>query len=159
MQVKTRWFWIVAVSYAALLCGCSGDPEIPEVPPSIVKARIVAAGDVNPDATGRPSPLVIHYYELKSLGTFEESDFDRLFKDPEGQLGSDLLAYEKIHLVPGESKNLDRDASDGATHIAVIAAYRKLNQANWKDAMPIPKHKTNRVLIYADSLSISVWKK
>lgn len=150
---------LIVLLITGLLSGCSSDPEKPVPPPTIVKIRILAAGIVNPDDMDRTSPLVVHVYELSSLGTFEESDFDHLYDNPEEQLGSDLIALEKIHLAPGEAKILVRTPSADTTHIAVIGAYRRIHQATWKDSVSIPRHATTRVLVFADKLNISVWKK
>ena len=62
-------------------------------PPEDVKLKgnIVAAADSNPDINGRPSPVVIAVYQLKSPDGFLNGDFFSVY-DPKGAaLGEDLL--------------------------------------------------------------------
>ena len=147
------------IALTLLLSGCGSDAEKPELPPTIIEAKIVVTGQVNPDISGRPSPVVVRIYELKSTGNFEEADFYKLSEDFEGTLGSDLVVSEKFHLQPGESKTYTNPISEETKFIAVSAAYRNLNQAIWKDSIPIPAHETTKVMILLEKLTASIWKK
>ncbi|MCK5190305.1 MAG: type VI secretion system lipoprotein TssJ [Methylococcales bacterium] len=142
-----------------LLSGCSSDPEKPEVPPTIVDATITVSAQVNPDIYNRASPVVVRIFELKSIGAFNESDFYELFEDHDSALGSDLLGSEKFHLNPGDIHSLTHNASPETKFIAVIAAYRNINQAIWRDSVAITANKTTQIMVVANKLTISVWKK
>jgi type VI secretion system protein VasD len=153
---KINPFFIVLT---LLISGCATDSEKSELPPTFIEAKIVVTGQANPDITGRPSPIVVQIYELKSLGNFEEADFYKLFEDFEGTLGADLVASEKFHLQPGETKAYSNTLSEETNFIAVSAAYRNLNQAIWRDAIAIPAHKSTTVMILLEKLTASIWKK
>lgn len=142
-----------------ILLGCSSTPENPEAPPTIVDAKIAVSAKVNPDINSRPSPVVVRIFELKSLGKYTESDFYGLFENYESKLGSDLLNSEQFHLNPGDIHTLNHEVSPDTHYIAVIAAYRNMNRAVWRDAIAIPIEKTTRILVFVDKLDISVWKK
>ena len=43
--------------------------------------------------------------------------------------------------------------------IAVIAAFRDINRAMWRDSIIISPEEAAQLLIFVDELSISVWKK
>src|SRR5258707_999378 len=81
-----------------LTAGCA---KAPPAPPSItiaapadarVKAAMVlaAAADATPDAAGRPSPVVVRVYQLRTDAAFAGADFIPLFDD-ERRVGSKLI--------------------------------------------------------------------
>ncbi len=141
------------------LSGCGSDSDKPEPPPTVIDAKIVVSSEVNPDVSGRPSPIVMRVFELKSVGNFIDADFYKLFNDYQGALGGDLLATEKFHLQPGDVKPYSHPVDPEARFIAVIAAYRNLNQAVWRDSVAIPAHEKTRIMILLEKLTASIWKK
>lgn len=147
------------VVFALLLSGCSSTPEKPEVPPTLVDATFTISAQVNPDVNHRASPIVVRIFELKSIGAFNESDFYDLFENHSSALGGDLLGSEKIHLNPGDVHSIKHNASPETKFVAVIAAYRNLNQAIWRDSVAITANKTTQIMVVANKLTVSVWKK
>lgn len=153
--------WVVLFLFiSSTLSGCGKDEIVkPDPPPTVINTVIRTSDKVNPDVDNRPSPLVVRIYDLKALGTFESADFYTLFNDHESLLGADLVASEKFHLKPGESKKFVRTLPAEAKFFAVTAAYRDLNQAVWKDVLRIPRSKTTEVIILVDDLTVSIWRK
>lgn len=142
-----------------LLFGCNSAPEKPDTQAFSVDTKIAVSAEVNPDINNRPSPIVVRIFELKNLGNYTESDFYDLFENYESVLGGDLLASEQFHLKPGDTHTLENSLATETKYIAVIAAFRDINRAMWKDAIIIPVEKNTQILIYVDKLSVSVWKK
>src|SRR3546814_5877148 len=62
---------LAAVAALFLVAGCAAAPE----KPTIVVLSLTAAPDVNPDASGRPSPVVVRIYQLASPTAFAAADF------------------------------------------------------------------------------------
>ncbi|CAA9889687.1 Type VI secretion lipoprotein, VC_A0113 family [Candidatus Methylobacter favarea] len=152
----------ILILLSMLLWSCSSDPEKPEPPPeppTIVQAIIAVSDQVNPDVNDRPSPIVVYLYELKALGKFEDADFYKLYEDHESVLGSELVASEKFHLQPGDITLVDHPVSPETKYIAVSAAYRNLNEAIWKAAVPIPAKKTSELRIFVGKLSVGIRQK
>jgi type VI secretion system protein VasD len=149
------------------LFGCSSDPEkptpvpepTPKAPPITVQLHMVVSEQANPDVNERPSPIVIRIYELKSLGKFEEGDFDKLFENYESHLGPELIVSEQYHLKPGDVNIIKRTLADETKYIAVSAAFRDINQAIWKDKIQLTDEKITDLLVFIEKLNISVWKK
>ena len=149
------------------LFGCSSDPEkpapvaepSPKAPPRTVQLHLVVSDQVNPDLNGRPSPIVIRIYELKSPGKFEEGDFYKLFENYDSHLGPELIASEEFHFKPGDVNIIKRTLSDETRYIAVSAAFRDINQAVWKDTIQLTDEKITDLLVFIEKLNISVWKK
>ncbi len=134
------------------LYGCSASP-------TVINATLMASPEVNPDLSGRPSPVVVRVYELKSLGTFEAADFYNLFDNPEAILGAALVNSVQFHLNPGETKRYNNTTSPETNYFAVTAAYRKLDHAVWRDHIIIPAAKITDLIIHMEKLSISIVKK
>lgn len=118
----------------ALLTGCSSPP--PPSPKPVVTAvqlTLVAGVDVNPDVRGRASPLTVRVYALKNVTDFEGADFFSLFDKDQATLGAELVQREEVLLRPGESRTVDMTLPPDAKAIAVMAAYRDLDRARWRE--------------------------
>jgi type VI secretion system protein VasD len=93
---------------------------------------------VNPDAGGRPSPVVVRVYQLQSDTKFAEADFFALFDTEQQVLGEDLLSREEVTLAPGERKPLHLEVKDGVKFIGAVAAYRDIRNSRWRVLQPAP---------------------
>ena len=70
-------------------------PAAPTLPPITIAAppeaktkaamTLVATADTNPDGSGRPSPIVVRVYQLKTDGAFKGADFFALYDDEIGR--------------------------------------------------------------------------
>jgi type VI secretion system protein VasD len=127
--------WIAIVTMAAALASCASGP------PKASKARmtLIAQADVNPDANGRPSPIVVRVYQLQQDAKFANTDFFTLFDTEQQVLGADLLARDEVTLVPGERKQLQFDVKGEAKFLGVAAAYRDIRNSQWRAVQPAPK--------------------
>lgn len=139
---------------AATLASCGGPPK-PK--PTVLKATVNAQADVNPDARGRPSPVTVRVYGLKSRAVFDSADFFALYDKDRETLSADLVEKEEFQLKPGESRVIDKTLSPEVAHVAVFAAFRDLERAQWRMAVALPAGKvTNmRVLLTKSSISIN----
>ncbi len=143
------------LSITTVVGGCfSKDP--PQAPATIINAEILASEAINPDGEGRPSPIVVRLYELKNLGTFNALGFFPLYNEEETALGEDLVYREEFSLVPGGKKLFTRTPSADTQFLAVIAAFRNIDQATWKAAVPIPAERITNLIVQLDRLSVSI---
>ena len=118
---------------ALVLGGCAAKP--PVVTP--VAMTVAAGADVNPDVRGRASPLTVRVYALKSPGPFEGADFFSLFEKDTATLGAELVQREEMLLRPGESRKLEMTLPADAKAIGVMAAYRDLDRARWREVRAV----------------------
>jgi type VI secretion system protein VasD len=114
---------------SGLLAGCSGV--------SSIKANLHADKALNPDLNGRPSPLVVRLYELKSLSVFNNADFFNLFEQDVALLGDELQMRDELAFQPGETKTLERDLRVDTRYIGLIGAYRDIENARWRDTIEV----------------------
>jgi len=130
---------------AVFAASCSSPPPKPVVTP--VSINLVASADANPDARGRASPLTVRVYVLKAPGPFEGADFFSLYDKDQATLGAELVKREELLLKPGESKKLEFTLEPDAKNVAVLAAYRDLERARWRDLKPLEVGKPNNFTV------------
>jgi type VI secretion system protein VasD len=125
------------------LAGCLSNPP----KPSNVKLTLRATADVNPDANGRPSPVVVRIYQLKADAAFAGAEFFALYDDEQKALGPDLVKRDEFTLGPGESSPAPVQVSPDARFIGVIAAYRDYRNAQWRVVTKAPLRNNTTVSV------------
>ena len=135
--------------------GCASAPP----KPTTAEIRISVADNVNPDAGGRPSPLVLHLYELTSMAAFQGADLFSLLERDKETLGSELRAKEELILQPGKVVRIDRQLHADTRHVAVVAAFRGWETAVWRAAIPIRINQANPVAIEVSANQIEMHQK
>jgi type VI secretion system protein VasD len=141
---------------AAALASCATPKPPPPPPPTLLNAELVAGADVNPDRSGRPSPVMVKLYELKSIAAFQSADFFSLFERDKEALGAELVDREELAMVPGSRRQLSREAKPDTRYFAVVAAFRDLERAHWRAAVPIAPNQTTVVTVRLESRSVSI---
>jgi type VI secretion system protein VasD len=124
--------------------------------PPLVRGSIKVDGRANPDASGRPSPVVVRVYELKSLAAFNNADFFALFEKEGETLGADLLGREEFQMDPGESRPYQRQLQPDTRFIGVAAAFRDLERARWRQASPVPVKRTISISLGLEAKAVTV---
>ena len=150
---KVTWIFS-SLSIAILLSGCS----ILGFGPSATQIEVTleASPNLNPNAEGRPSPLVVRFYELNSSDVFETSDFFTLYDNEMATLGQFIQFRDEMNIKPGQSIAFKREAKPDTRFIGVIAAYRDLDNARWRGTLEIKPHKKTKIMIHLGSLSVSI---
>ena len=137
-----------------VLLACVTPPPPP--PPTRVQLMVEASPDANPDAAGRPSPVVVRVYELSSASNFDIGDFFQLFEQPEATLGADLRGTTDIVVAPGGQESLSRELSADTRYLGVLANFRDIDRARWRDGVIIPANQTTPVTVRVGRLDVSV---
>lgn len=138
---------------ALALAGCFGPKK---VEPPKVAGRIEAAPGVNPDPTGRPSPVMVMLYELKSPGRFNGADFFSLFERADATLAQDLQHKDQVLLAPGESRPINLQFQEGSRYLGVLAGYRSYETATWRAVVETPPDALTRVVIRVEPAAVSI---
>jgi type VI secretion system protein VasD len=145
---------LLALALAMLLSACAGKP--PPTPPTVLRGAIEATATVNPDARGRPSPIVVKVFEMKSLGPFEAADFFSLFDKEREALGADLLRKEELTLRPGERLALDRTLDPDTRFVGIVAGYRALERSRWRTHTAISAQRVNALVVTLEADGITL---
>lgn len=149
-------FFIVAALLAA-------QPDANAAKTVKVKVALTAAEDLNPDFQGRPSPVNLIVFQLKSADAFNTLDFFSLFDPEAAALGGDMLSRTQMLLQPGEVREWEADFEKETRFVGVIAAFRDIENAQWRSVVELPEKgligrffKKNKLRITVDSLAVSV---
>ena len=133
---------ILLVASASLLSACAAKPP----KPAPAHAELIVSGDVNPDASGRASPVVVRVYQLRNDGEFNGADFFSVYEKEKETLGASLVSREEYVLAPGESRKLELPLSAETRFIAVVAAFRDIRTARWRAISRPPEKKLTDLL-------------
>lgn len=144
---------IMAVALALAVLGCSAANMVVD-PDTDFLFRVSKA--VNPDSDGRPSPVVVRYYELASRSTFDVGEFDPLFETPETVLGPDLLVREELELQPGSELTITRRLNPNARYVGLVAAYRDIDVARWRALIEVNPSGYDERVIHVEQLALYV---
>ena len=140
---------------AVLVSGCAGKkPKTPQ--PAKLAMSAVASSDLNPDDSGRPSPLVIRIYALRQLAEFAKADFFALYDKDEQVLAADLVKRDEIIVQPGQTVTLNREFAPDVKYVAVLAAFRDVARAQWRASTEVPPGADGVLIIKAEAASVSV---
>ncbi len=108
-----------------------------------VALEIEADNTMNPTVGGRPSPVELRIYQLKSAAAFNDADFFSLYENAESVLGRDLVDEEKVVLKPLDTLQRKFEMPKDANTIGIFAAFRDYERARWKvDAVVRPRRST-----------------
>jgi type VI secretion system protein VasD len=151
---------ILLLCVTMLLVGCGlfkkKKPPPPPPEPTRVVLEFEAGGDINPDIAGRPSPLYIRIYQLKSYSAFGKADFFSIYENDDGVLGRELVDKQEILLQPNEKRTVFFETGDDTQAIGLLGIFRDYEHAQWKAATGIQPHKTSVIHISVSSAGITV---
>jgi type VI secretion system protein VasD len=133
---------ILLVAAALLLSACAAKPP----KPAPAHAELIVSGDVNPDASGRASPVVVRVYQLRNDGEFNGAEFFSVYEKEKETLGASLVSREEYVLAPGESRKLELPLNAETRFIAVVAAFRDIRTARWRAISRPPEKKLTDLL-------------
>lgn len=125
-----------------LLAACASTAKRVPIPYAI---SFTADAQVNPDINGRPSPIQITVYELKSASTFKARDYFALQSNPQAALGPELLNTDQIILQPGQTETIRHAGSVDAGAIGIVASYRDLENSQWRLTVPLPEAENTNI--------------
>ena len=126
---------ILSLSAIVVLSGCGMTGGSPE--PIAINLTISASKNLNPDIEKRASPIVIRIYQLTQIDTFNNSDFFALYEDDKSILAKDLTFRKELEIKPNQSNIKPFEIYPAGEYIAVLAAFRNIDKAQWKSFLKI----------------------
>jgi type VI secretion system protein VasD len=151
-------FRLVVLAVLGVLCTACGSkpPPPPPPPPTIVELTFSGANDVNPDPSGRASPIIVRYYQLAATGAFERADFFQIHDKEAALLGPDLIDRQELAVGPGVTQKVSFEAKPNTKFVGIIASYRDIDQAIWRADAPVPPNKTTKLKVQLDKLKLAL---
>ena len=161
--------WIGILS-GCLVAGCGllkKAPPIPATPPVTIAAppearakaslTLTVGPDVNPNAEGRPSPVVVRVYQLKKQDAFLGAQFEPLYDDDKKALGEELVTTDQFRLAPGDApRTIEVAFATDTQFLGVLAAFRAIGDpaTTWRAVVRVPRKAVN-VAISGTRVSVS----
>lgn len=115
---------------------------------------LTATERLNPDLHGRPSPVVVRLVELRERTAFERADFFSLYGAAGQALPDDLVYSKELELRPGAQATLTLLLEPGSQYVGVLAAYRDLPHARWRQVLVVPRQRRGRAELVLDQAGI-----
>lgn len=144
----------LALGLLTVLTGCA--TPVKETPPTLARFAFKASDGLNPNLNGAPSPIGVRIYELRATGQLQQSDFFTLFDADQATLGADLVRREEMTFAPGESKTIDRELDPQTRFVGIMAAYRKIDQIQWRAVVNVTPEVLNPITVYLNDEQMTV---
>ena len=130
-----------ALALVALLLGGCGKPAViePPPPPAVLAVAASASATVNPDAEGRPSPVMVRVYQLQDAAAFRKATLGELWGSEAAVLGPALLAQREFSLRPGDTARTTIELPPSVRHLGVAAAFRDFRGGTWRAIVDVPQ--------------------
>lgn len=128
----------------------------PPPKPTVAELLFVMDADVNPDPAGRPSPVLVRIYELRSTSAFNQADFFSLFDRDKEQLGPDLVTRNELPLMPGAKSQAITTLRSDTRYLGIVAAFRDIDHARWRATTPVPLNQTSQMQVTVRRNEVSI---
>ncbi|TVZ38908.1 type VI secretion system protein VasD [Alteromonadaceae bacterium 2753L.S.0a.02] len=103
-----------------------------------LKLVVTADSDINPDESGKPSPIFVRLYELKTTKLIEKNDFIAIYERDSEVLGSDLIAKQELkRLAPGDQREERFVLNPETQYVALYAEFFEYKTAKYKVVFPV----------------------
>jgi len=117
--------------------------------------QINVADDVNPDDSGRPSPVFVQVFELRNTGALKNSDYLEVYQDAGAALGADLLNATEIGpLFPGSQRTEKLRLSTSTTAVGFMGEFNKYKQMQTSQTVDLEPGEDRQVSIMIDGTGV-----
>jgi type VI secretion system protein VasD len=148
----------------AMLAACAHAPPPPPPPPQPldVEVRVIAAPDINPNRSGRPSPVFLRVFELRDPSKFLNAEFDDVTLRADTTLAATVIGREERMVEPASTVVLALKIDPGTRLLGVVAEYSDLANSRWRATSPAPAggllamFKDQSLVINLDRQAVSV---
>jgi type VI secretion system protein VasD len=106
--------------------------------PEPLRINLRASAHLNPSEKGEPLATVVRVYQLKGTGKIAVASFDDLLDRDKDALGEDFVAVQEVTLNPGATVDPPLVRSPEATHVAVVALFRRPSSTTWRTIEKLP---------------------
>jgi type VI secretion system protein VasD len=140
MGVLPRREEAIAGLLMCVMAGLTGCSSLPLMSPSTSKVRLVTHSDLNPDASGRPSPVPIRVYLLSNADKLSRADYFQIIDHENDVLGADVITREEAIVRPGENREIVLQGWREHAEVGVVVGYRNIERARWRVISPLPRN-------------------
>ena len=127
--MRPSWINVALLATVVLLGGCAVANVVVD---PWTRLHFKPTNAINPDMSGRASPLVVRVYELSSWYGFHNTDFFNLYDNDESVLADELISTEEIVIRPGEDYEHSMTLDPATRYVGIVAAFRDIQNARWR---------------------------
>ena len=106
--------------------------------PEPLRINVRATAHLNLSDKGEPLATVVRVYQLKGTGKISVASFDDLLDHDKDALGEDFVAMQELTVNPGVTLDPPLVRSPEATHVAIVALFRKPASTTWRTIEKLP---------------------
>ncbi len=144
---------MLTIGLAIAVAGCSflGGEDGADV-----QLDVMVDKQVNPDPSGRASPLVIKVYQLNDKLAFETKDFFSIYDATDKDIQKAILTQKEYQLNPGHEIHKALVTDPKTNYIGIVAAFRDIEIAKWRAVAKVTPGEEHKVTFTLKGVSIEV---
>jgi type VI secretion system VasD/TssJ family lipoprotein len=125
-------------------CSHASPPPAADKPPAAcpspepLRINLRATAHLNLSEKGEALATVVRVYQLKGTGKISVASFDDLLDHDKDALGEDFVAMQELTVNPGATLDPPLVRSPEATHVAIVALFRKPASTTWRTIEKLP---------------------
>ena len=154
MEYGKRFIPLLLIMISLGLTGCAGKLFVPFA--TWVQLDIISDQNINPDDSGRASPVVVRIYELKDAAKFQSKDFFDIYDNDAKALGDSLIKKEEFNFRPNETSFVERKYGEETAYIGVFVAFRNVDDAQTRAFYKLRQNRTNKLKIDIKDIKVSI---
>lgn len=135
---RARRAALLALVACAALAGCKSTPPPPPKPID-VQVNVVAAPDINPNRSGRPSPVFLRVFQLRDASKFLNAEFDDATLHSDTVLAGVVIARDERMIEPATTVALPLKIDPETRLLGVVAEYFDVANSQWRATSPTPE--------------------
>ncbi|MEM1141394.1 MAG: type VI secretion system lipoprotein TssJ [Pseudomonadota bacterium] len=118
-----------------------------------LKLKVTISDGVNPDRSGRPSPVFLQVFELREAVSFRNSSYLDVYRDPEAALGGAFITKIDVGpLYPGTEFEESYALSPTAMAVGVIGEFNRYqDMSSTMQVIDVTPGKDKKVELRVDS--------
>jgi type VI secretion system protein VasD len=105
--------------------------------PAPLEIYLQAEPQLNLNELGQPMPVEVRVLLLRERDTFEQLDFDTIWKDAQTALAKDLVTSASLTVFPGKIKIYPMKSAPGVAYVALVGIYRRPEGRSWRCVVDI----------------------
>ncbi|MBL8742850.1 MAG: type VI secretion system lipoprotein TssJ, partial [Myxococcales bacterium] len=104
----------------------------------IVTLDIYGAGNINPNESGNPRPVVVRLYQLQSDLNLQNARYDDVLLRPEEVLGKDVMKQDDVTVFPSDHLQVKFERIKEAAFLGGVALFHGPKGQSWKTFYEFP---------------------
>lgn len=151
MKQLLRSVMTLGLAFAVAGCSIMGGDDGADV-----QLNIMVDKQVNPDPSGRASPLVIKVYHLNDKLAFETKDFFSIYDATDKDVKKAIVAQKEYQLNPGHEIHKAILTEPQTQYIGIVAAFRDIEIAKWRAVAKVTPDEEHNVTFTLKGVRIEV---